>query len=78
MPQSLTDKQKELYNFIMEFRAIHGYSPTLSEMAEDLDISHQGASCHLSAVIKKGWLVKSAGKSRSVLPALRLTLQQTT
>lgn len=73
MSRRLTDKQRELYQFVVEFRSSNGYSPSLGEMAERLKISHQGASCHLAAIIKKGLLVKSPGKSRSVIPALQLT-----
>lgn len=76
MRRNLTAKQRELYTFVVDFRSRNGYSPSLGEMAEHLDISHQGASCHLDAVIKKGLLVKSPGKSRSVIPALQLSQPQ--
>src|SRR5947209_15238630 len=57
----LTDRQKEIYEFIREKIENRGFGPTVREIGEGFDIkSPNGVMCHLKALEKKG-LIKRTG-----------------
>ncbi len=65
----LTDRQKEVLDFIQESIAGRGYPPTLREIGERMGIrSTNGVNDHLKALEKKGYLAREDLKSRALRP----------
>jgi repressor LexA len=63
----LTDRQKQVYDFIANFQKLYSYPPTLQEIAGHLNISgNLGVMRHLAALEKKGYLTRTPGISRSI------------
>lgn len=71
MTPPLTSRQQWVLDFIAEFIAEHGFSPTVRDLRNGLGIkSTNGVMCHLWALRKKGritWTVHNARTIR-VLP----------
>ena len=54
----LTDRQREIYEFIRVKIESRGYGPTVREIGAEFKIkSPNGVMCHLKALEKKGLLV---------------------
>jgi repressor LexA len=64
--KELTDRQKEVLNFIDRFKREHSYSPTIREIAEHFRISVKGAHDHVTALKKKGSLRLENRRSRTM------------
>src|SRR5262249_62018812 len=65
----LTDRQKEVLDFIGESIHARGYPPTLREIGERMGIrSTNGGNDHLKALEKKGFLYREDLKSRALRP----------
>ena len=59
----LTERQREIYDFIQQKIDGRGYGPTVREIGQAFDIrSPNGVMCHLKALEKKG-LIKRKGRS---------------
>jgi repressor LexA len=66
---ALTDRQKEILDFISKAIAKHGYPPTLREIGSHFGIkSTNGVNDHLRALEKKGYLKREDLKSRALRP----------
>ena len=64
---SLTSRQKEVYEFIREKIRARGYGPTVREIGTQFKISSpNGVMCHLKALEKKGLIVREANMSRAI------------
>jgi repressor LexA len=63
---NLTPKQLRIVQLIRDHRIAHGYSPTMQELAHELNISKVTVFEHVEALIKKGALVREANKARSL------------
>jgi repressor LexA len=67
---ALTRRQREIYDFIGAFVARRGYSPSLEEIGAHFGLSSVATvHKHVEHLVAKGWLRKSAHRSRSVEPA---------
>ncbi len=65
----LTDRQKQVLDFISESIRARGYPPTLREIGERMGIrSTNGVNDHLKALEKKGYLHREDLKSRALRP----------
>ncbi|HEV8718301.1 MAG TPA: transcriptional repressor LexA [Candidatus Binatia bacterium] len=63
----LTPRQEQLLRIIDDSLASHGYAPTLQELARALKIaSVQGVKDHLTALERKGYIRRPAGKRRAI------------
>jgi len=63
----LTDRQKNVYEFIRDKICNRGYGPTVREIGAEFDISSpNGVMCHLKALEKKGLIRRSPNKSRAI------------
>lgn len=77
----LTVQQQAVFDFIRECIFSRGYGPTVREIGQYMSIkSPNGVMCHLRALEKKGYIRRSANKSRSIeltqpLPRLDIGLQ---
>lgn len=64
---SLTHRQKEVYEFIRDKIRNRGYGPTVREIGEYFEIaSPNGVMCHLKALEKKGIIVREPNMSRAI------------
>src|SRR5262249_24326652 len=64
---SLTERQREIYDFIREKIESRGYGPTVREIGEGFDIkSPNGVMCHLKALEKKGLIVRKGFSARAI------------
>jgi repressor LexA len=62
--KGLTDRQQEVFNFIVTFIEEKGYPPTIREMQEGLKIgSLRGVTIHLDALHKKGYIERLSSKN---------------
>ena len=64
---TLTNRQREIYDFILAFRREHGCSPSIPELQKAFAIrSPNGIAGHLNALIAKGHLRRSDRGSRNI------------
>lgn len=67
MKKELTDRQKEVLDFILQFRNEIGYPPTLREIGKQFNISSTfGVKRHLEALVKKGFINIEGNASRGI------------
>lgn len=64
----LTPRQQQVYDFIAQHLERSGYPPSLQEIAAHLGINgNLGVMRHLSALEKKGYIRRIAGRSRGIV-----------
>ncbi len=64
---TLTDRQREIYDFVREKIVNRGYGPTVREIGTSFGIkSPNGVMCHLKALEKKGLINREANMSRAI------------
>jgi len=66
MARSLTKRQKEIVNFIKEYRRKNGISPAQAEIARRFSITNAAVHSHLKRIEKKGVLTFKAFKHHSI------------
>ena len=65
--QTLTQRQRAVYEMIRDKIVNRGYGPTVREIGEHFGInSPNGVMCHLKAIEKKGLIRRSPNKSRAI------------
>ena len=64
--KKLTQRQKEVLDFIAAYIDNHHYPPTIREVARYFEISVKGAYDHIKALEKKGVIRSGASKSRAL------------
>jgi repressor LexA len=63
----LTDRQREIYEFIADKIEGRGYGPTVREIGEGFGIrSPNGVMCHLKALEKKGLIKREGFQARAI------------
>ena len=63
----LTERQREVYEFIRDKIRNRGYGPTVREIGAEFDISSpNGVMCHLKALEKKGLISREPNMSRAI------------
>jgi repressor LexA len=71
MARYITDKQKQVLEFIQEYGESNGYSPSIRDVAGRFECSVKGAYDHVVALEKKGLIERSKNRSRSIQLATR-------
>ncbi|MBI1369117.1 MAG: transcriptional repressor LexA [Planctomycetes bacterium] len=66
MSLKLTPKQKKILLLIRDGQLTRGYSPTLQELADELNVSKVTIFEHVGALEKKGALIRDPNKARSL------------
>ncbi len=65
--EQLTDRQKDVYDFIRDKIRNRGYGPTVREIGDHFQISSpNGVMCHLKALEKKGLITREPNMSRAI------------
>ena len=63
----LTDRQRQIYDFIREKIESRGYGPTVREIGTAFEIlSPNGVMCHLNALVKKGLILREGRSARAI------------
>src|SRR5215831_17619793 len=63
----LTERQREIYDFIREKIESRGFGPTVREIGEGFEISSpNGVMCHLKALEKKGLIKRTGFRARAI------------
>lgn len=71
MLPSLTDRQKQIYDFLLKTIREKGYAPSIPEIGAKFKIaSTNGVSDHLKALEKKGYIRRIGKRAFEVLTAL--------
>jgi SOS-response transcriptional repressor LexA len=72
----LTKRQQEIFDFIVEYWASHGYGPNTKDVQRKFEFaSYTSAQNHLMALANKGYVEMVPG---SIYPAgLKIAIQQT-
>lgn len=67
MKKELTERQKNIYQFIKEYINFNGYPPTYREIGTHFSIASTfGVKRHIDALIKKGFLKTNENSSRTI------------
>lgn len=67
MPVTLYKRQRELLDFLKQYISKHGFSPTLQEIADAMDLASLATVHeHLKALVKKGLIKKFEGAVRGI------------
>ena len=64
--KEITERQKEVLNYISAFTEENSFPPTVREISTHFGISLRAIQDHLSALQKKGYLSESNKRSRSI------------
>ena len=64
--RQLTPRQLEILTRIRDYQRSNGYSPTMQELADAMDISKVTVFEHVDALVAKGMLRRLAHKARSL------------
>lgn len=68
-PASITDRQREVYDWIVDHCESKGYGPTVRKVARAFGFtSPNGAHCHLMPLQRKGWITWTPGVCRTIRP----------
>ncbi len=63
----LTERQKDVYEFVRDKIRNRGYGPTVREIGDHFHISSpNGVMCHLKALEKKGLITREPNMSRAI------------
>src|SRR4051794_1146690 len=64
---TLTERQREIYDFIRSKIEARGYGPTVREIGKNFGIqSPNGVMCHLKALEKKGLIIREGHQARAI------------
>ena len=64
--RGITDRQKEVLNYISAYTEENSYPPTVRDMSEHFGISLRAIQDHIIALQKKGYLSQSQKRARSI------------
>ncbi len=65
----LTDKQRDIFNFLQKFTNENGYPPTVKEIMVHFQFASPTAvTTHLTALEKKGYVKKTGKRARGSVP----------
>jgi repressor LexA len=63
----LTERQREIYDFIRDKIETRGYGPTVRDIGDAFGIkSPNGVMCHLKALEKKGLIKRESNRARAI------------
>lgn len=67
MKEEITDRQKEILDFIQDYVDFNGYPPTYREIGKQFNIASTfGVKRHIDALVKKGFLNNTNNSSRTL------------
>lgn len=66
MKGELTDRQREVYRYILDYISSHQYPPSIREVAAAFSVSVKAAYDHIQALERKGFISYIPRQSRSI------------
>jgi repressor LexA len=69
--QDLTNTQKAVLDYIVEFRRVNQFSPTTREIADAFGCCQNASTNHVKALERKGWITTKHGSARTIVPVQR-------
>lgn len=70
----VNDRATKLYNFIVEYYAEHGFSPSTREMTAALDTGSTSVTdSYVKVLIERKWLIRPEGNTARALILMRPT-----
>jgi repressor LexA len=73
----LTDRQREIYDFLIEFRRENDFAPSIREISKHFKFNLKSAHDHLKALERKAW-IRRVGKGSRALEILGPTEEYST
>lgn len=71
----MTNSEAKVYDYIVFYRKQHGLSPSVRDISMGLGLySPYSVQRHISSLVETGYLHKTAGKPRSLIPSVELGL----
>jgi repressor LexA len=68
-PGDITDRQRAVYEWVVDYCEAHGYSPSIRELMAAFGFnSPNGAMAHLHPLRKKGYVTWNDRHSRTIRP----------
>lgn len=64
--RGLTQRQRQTLHFIEHYLDLHGFAPTVREVASHLGVTTKGAHDHLRALQRKGCITRGSRQSRAI------------
>ena len=64
--RGLTQRQRQTLQFIEHHLDLHGFAPTVREVASHLGVTTKGAHDHLRALQRKGCITRGSRQSRAI------------
>ena len=64
--KQITERQKEILNFISDYQAENSYPPTVREIGDHFGVSIRAVQYHIKKKKKKGFITQTQKKSRSI------------
>lgn len=64
--KEITERQKEVLEFISDFADNNGFPPTVREISEHFNVSLRAIQDHIAALQKKGFITQAQNRSRSI------------
>ncbi len=58
---NLTEKQKAIFDLIVEMEKINGVTPTQKQLSENFGIAQAKIAKHLAAIERRGWIQRARG-----------------
>ena len=66
---NMTRRERDVYDYIVSFRARYRISPTIQEITEGIGLySPSTVHRHVHNMIEKGFLTQPDGRSRAIMP----------
>lgn len=65
MTKGLHPRQAAILAFVRKYKAEHGYSPGIREIADGIDASSSGTYVHILQLCANGYMTRGPGMARS-------------
>ena len=66
----ITNKQRAVYDYIVDCRRQIGVSPTLSEIADAFEVAIPTIRHHVNMLVKAGWIDRVAHQKAGITPSV--------
>ena len=64
---SLTEKQRDIYNFVLDHFRRTGVTPVYKDIADHFNVSKANIAKHLMAIERRGWIRRSNGMKNGLV-----------
>lgn len=61
-------KTQKILEFIVEYYLIHGHSPSIREISEEIDLATSACYRHVATLVSDGYLLNMPHQKRTIVP----------